>query len=393
MFLFGTLCNALVLRFLLGEKSLGQLAFERALLTAEDVVWNPFYNYARLLSGTMSIGAWGMLLFSGKDQIRKQVAIAANFLVVLFPVIFGGRMSLIRDVLALAVLYHYGVRRIRLRHIAIVATVLIVGLSAIQFLRYRVAGLSEALVANLADVFVTGGINEAAFALRMFPEQIPFLGLGGLIGPLSHLFPTLGDHLPGARSIWMFLVDYLFGGRNPARGIGGEHYAPAAEHYMLFGFSGVVLLGLAYGLLYGHLFVWQKRQPENLFILMLVTYAWKAFFVSVIDGKMAAWVGGMGFGALLPVGVLAATTYSHRMSEIALFGPLYLCALSFFLKRLSGLDLFDYTFAAALVPAYIISLKVIGRASPTREVVKFSRMARVTTTPIQVGQVRQEHVD
>lgn len=366
MFLFGVLCNVLVLHFLLRDYSLLELAFARALFSAE-IEGNAIYHYARLLSSTMVIGAWGMLLFSAESRIRMGLAAVANSAVVILQVLYGGRTRVIIALLAIMVLYHYGIKRMRLQRIVILAIAGLMGLFAIQLLRMQAGSFSDALLGIGADVLVSGDINEAAFALKMFPEQVPFLGWGVLVGGLSHLFPTLGKHIPWAGSIWMSLVKHLFGGQNPMSGIGGEHYAPAAEHYMQFGLSGVIFLGLAIGLFYGRLFTWQKQQPRNLFLLMFTTYTFLAFFVSVMNGKMATWVGGMGFAVLLPVGVLASMRHGRLGSELSLAAPLFLCASSFFSRHLFGWEIFDYTFAVALLIAYLICVKLIGMANPGTE--------------------------
>ncbi len=365
MFLFGASCHAVVLHFLLSDNSLLKISAERALFSSEQTLLSPYYNYARLLSETMIIGAWGMLLFYGKTRIRKQLAIIANSLTILLHMLYGGRMAVIMTLLAIMILYNYGIKPMRPKQIALFVVLALIGLLPIQFMRLQAIGFKDAFLGIISDISITGSINEAAFALRAFPERVPFLSWGVLFGGLGHLFPTLGDHIPWAKNLWISIVDYMFAGQNPSGGIGGEHYAPAAEHYMQFGLKGVIFLGLAFGLLYGRLFVWQKQQPRNLFLLMFSTYIFMAFFVSIMDGKMAPWVGRMGFGVLLPVGFITAMTVGRRWSELALIGPLFLCALSFFLRRLVDSDIFDYTFAAALVPAYLISLKFINRANPS----------------------------
>jgi oligosaccharide repeat unit polymerase len=367
MFIFGALCSAIVFLFLLRDYSLLQLAIGRALFSAEEAVRNPFYNYARVLSSFMVIGAWGMLLFSARKRVQMRLAIMANLGVVLLQMIYGGRLKMITSLLAVAVLYHYGVRHIRFRNMIFLVFGTLIGLLGIQFLRFQSGGFGAAFLGITSDIILTTSINEAAFAIRMFPDEIPFIGWGVSVGSLSHLFPTLGDHIPWAENLWFTLVDYFFGGKNPMMGIGGEHYTPSAEHYMQFGLLGVVFFGVFFGVFYGYLFAWQKKQSRNLFILMFCTYFLISFFASLLDGRMAARLGGMGFEALLPIGILAAIVYTRRYSEIIVLGPLSLCAISFFLRRLFDLDIFDYTFAFALLFAYLVSLKFIGIANPRNE--------------------------
>lgn len=366
VFTFGALCNAVVLGFLLNGRSLEQLALQRASLTAEDAVFNPLYNYATLLSGFMSVGAWGMLAFSAGKTLRRGISLAANLAPLLLQVLYGGRLGVVMSLVPFLLIYHHSVKRVRSREIVLLGLSAIVAISTIQFLRFQTDTLEEAMLGTAADFLVTGAVDEAAFATRMFPQPIPFLGWGPILGSLGHLFPTIT--IPGAKNIWMMLVDYLFSGQNTSEGIGGQHYAPAAEHFILFGLAGVVLLGVAFGLLYGRLFIWQKRQPANLFILLFTVYIYKSFVSSAMDGKMAASVGSIGFGALLPIGILAGLTFGNRGPRIVLASSVYLCALSFLLKRLLASDILDYSFSAALAFAYLASFRLISQSGPEQEV-------------------------
>ncbi len=101
---------------------------------------------------------------------------------------------------------------------------------------------------------------------------------------------------------------------------------------------------------------------------MFTAYAYISFFASLIDGKMISYIGGMGFSVLLPVDILASVTYGRGWDKLAVFVPLYFCLLSFFLKRLSHWEIFDFTFAAALVPAYLLLLKFIAVSSPAADI-------------------------
>ena len=361
LFLFGGFCNLVVLAFLLRGYSIFEIAPSRLVFVAEDVVFNPIYNYARTLSDTLTIGAWGMLLFSGKDKGLLRLALIANAADIFLHVLFGSRLSVVISLIAVMMLYHYGIKPIKLRHVVVFMLAGLFSLVALRGLRAPGEAV-QVVLAIIPDILVTESVNEAAFAVRVFPNQLPHVGSGPLIGSLGHFFPTID--VTWGQNLWLWLVENLRGGRNPIAGIGGEHYAPAAEHFMQFGLLGVILFGLGLGLFYGRIFTWQKRQPSNLFLLMLATYAFQGFFASVLDGKMIAWVGGIGFAALLPIGFLAAVTHGRRNFEHTFLMALFVCALSFLLRRLFDAALFDYTFAIALGYMYLMSLKFINNANP-----------------------------
>ena len=367
MFGFGLLCQAFVIYMLLQEFSLSDFGRTRALFSAEVALRTPIYYYVRTFSNTMVIGAWGMFLFSGNSLKQKRLSIGAIVSIVCLEILFGGRTKTMMILLAIGILYHYGKRKIRPKNILKIALITVVCLLPIQFLRFDFSSIGEGLGDIAKYILMSPTIDETAFALRYFPNNIPFMGSGVMVGSLTHLFPTLGKHLPWANNLWSLLVDNFYYGCTPSAGIGGEHFAPPAEHYMQFGLNGVIVIGMVLGLLYGFIFSWQKRNQKNLFLLMFATYAYLGFVVSVTEGKMVAYIGGMGLSALLPIGILAAMACVSREKRLALFIPLGLCPISFVLKRFIGWELFDYTFAMALGYAYVISIKIIAKANPEKK--------------------------
>lgn len=368
MIIFGVgfLCQVFVIKTVLHEVSFSEFASTRANFSAEDALESPIYYYAMGFRRLIHIGAWGLLLFSGQNKRRTMISVAALLAGIFCEVIFGGRLATIAMLLAIFVLYHYGKRRIKTQTIIKFASTAIVCLLVIQFLRFRVGTVSEAFSGVAKDVLTTSTLDETAFALRYFPNSIPFMGPGVIVGNLMHLVPTLGKHLQWSKSLWGVIVDNFCYGQSTHMGIGGEHYAPPAEHYMQFGLNGVIFIGLVLGLFYGLIFSWQKRNQKNLFLLMFATYAYVSFVASVVDGRMMAYIGGMGLSALLPIGIMAVMACFDHKAKLALFAPLGLCALCFVLKRIIAWELFDFAFALALGYAYLMSIRVIATANPAK---------------------------
>jgi oligosaccharide repeat unit polymerase len=360
MFLFGVLCQAVVFFFLLREVNLLDFAKTRALFSVEATTI-PLYSYARLLSAAMTIGVWGMMLFAEKNKYRTIISVVGIISVVLLEVLFGGRMKVVATVLGIALIYHYGIKRIKLRRAILFAMVALIGLVVVHLSRLQVSDIRTGAMRLSTDVLMSTSVDETAFALRHFPENAPFMGIGVISGGISHLFPTIGRYMVWNKNTWDVIVKYIRGGHRGYSGISGEHYVPPAEHYMQFGVRGVVGLGIIYGFFYGMIFSWYQRHRENKFILMVAVYAYVGFFISIINGKMISWIGGMGFGALLPICLLVVATFRLRR-EVSVLGVLLsFCVLSFFAKRLLFPKLFDYVFAAALVAAYLAALKFMGK--------------------------------
>jgi hypothetical protein len=371
MFSLGLLSQILILYLLLQEIPISALAKTRALFSAETALTLPIYYYARTLSSAMGVGAWGMLLFSGGTRHRRFLSIGAIIATTLFAGLHGGRLQTVIFFLGTAIIYHHGICRIRLRHMAIGSIAFLAFLTAIQFSRFESADMEDAFTAIAKTVLMPPAVNDAAFALRTFPQRIPFIGAGVTIAGLGHLFPTIGKYMSEATNTWSVIVEYLYRGRNSFAGIGGEHYSPAAEHYMQFGIPGILFLGAAFGFIYGLLFAWKSRFPKNSFLLIFSTYALISFVASVINGKMAAWLGGMGFSILLPVGVMASLAAGRRGAQWSVVGSLGLCAIAYILKRMLSegvTEILDYAFAAALLLAYLLSLKAIAAANPVQRI-------------------------
>jgi len=361
LFLFSILCQTIVFYFLLREFSILDIASSRAVFSAETATTIPLFCYARLLSGSMPIAVWGMMLFAGQKRNRMIIAVIGIISVVLFEVTFGSRMQLVANVFGIAVIYHYGIRQLGLRQTFLLAAMMLLALLMIQYVRLGVPDIREGVKNIAVDVLMTKSVNKAAFATRHFPEDVPFIGIGFISNELSKLVPTIRRYMVWNRNIWDDVVEHLRGGHSGFKGKGGNHYTPAAESYMQFGIRGVVFIGFFIGLLYGLIFSWQKRHPNNVFLLMFATYAFVSLAMGLVNGKMLSWVSSMGFGAILPIGFLVVAVFRSRREVPALGIPLCFCILFFIAKRLVFSELFDYTFAVALVFAYLAALNSIGK--------------------------------
>jgi hypothetical protein len=145
--------------------------------------------------------------------------------------------------------------------------------------------------------------------LRLVPEHIPYAGLGPTLAGFSHAIP--GIPVSGATNVWNILVDYLYGGKNPMAGIGGSNLATAAEFYLSFGLSGVVVMGFIAGVVFGALFEWQRRQRQNPFLLLLTALVIGNFYGG-ITSRMPDAIAGIVVSEYLPIVLLAALSLRHK---------------------------------------------------------------------------------
>ena len=222
--------------------------------------------------------------------------------------------------------------------------------------------LAGAINRILLDLFLARAPDETAFALRTFPDSIPYLGPGAVIEGLLHRpFPTL--NLPDVKSVWALLVDLVYGGINPSAGKGAEHYSFVPEHYMYFGVPGVIFLSLFFGWVYGLLFSWTHRLSNNPYAILFASAAMAAFLGSLIDGRMAVRLGDLAFGALLPIGIIVALSSKAKWAWAPILAPVYLTVMFYLLNRLFATRIFDYPFAVALLIAYINTFVAIKRFS------------------------------
>jgi oligosaccharide repeat unit polymerase len=362
LFLFSTLCQTIVLYYLLREINFLDIATTRALFSAKKATSISLFSYVRLFSSFTPIAVWGMILFAAQKRYRMIMAVFGVISVLLFEVMYGNRLQLAATVVGITVIYHYGVRRIRLRKTFLVAAILLVGLLAIQFVRMKVPDISGGVKNVAVDVLMSDSVNQAAFAIRHFPEDVPFIGIGFISNELSKLFPTIRKYMTWNKNIWDDIVEHIRGGRSGFIGKGGNHYIPAAESYMQYGIRGVVFIGSFIGFFYGLIFLWQRGHPNNTFILMVATYAFVSFVMSFINGKMFSWVSSMGFGALLPIGFLSIATFKIKWEVLTFCFFLFICFMCIAMKRLiSYPELFDYAFAATLVFTYLLAIYSIGK--------------------------------
>lgn len=361
LFGFGVLCHAFLMSNLAKIVPVGEWATSRALFTSE-LSENVLFGYAQLLSGNMQIGGWGLLIFAAPSRARLRLALAANGLFLALQVLFGSRMRLIAGLYTAVLLYHYGVQPLRKRQWLIMPMLGLVAFSGLTIIRFDVSHSHEALQKIAKTLLVPRSISEAVWALRYWPDIIPFFGGTTTLHGWQFVFPNVRFvKMPGT---WQRLVDFFFGGRNPYRYGGGGHFGFPVEQYIDLGYIGMVGLGAFYGLAIGMLYEWQAEQPKNPFLLLLAAATATTLFKG-LEGKMALAVGEFFFSKLLPIGIMVCLTVAGaagRRWRARLLAALYCGLMCYFLKRLTGLDLFDYLFACFLGFSYVCSLFLIHLA-------------------------------
>jgi hypothetical protein len=302
MFAVGLLAHAVVFAFLTQQVSLTGIAAARAAFTAESALSSSLYHYARLLMPALTVGALAIVLASGHVRQHTATAVIAAAVCVGVQALLGTRGGTIKTALAIACVWHYGVRPIRPRQAVIGALAVIIGLGYINLVRFGADSASEITRLAASSILVTRSVPDAAYAVRTFPDDHPYLDGETVIAGLSHALPGLKTD---ARNFWEFVVDEYYGGVSPMAGLGGGNFALAAEHYANGGWLATVGLGIAFGAVFGILFELQLLRPRNPFLLILAAYT-LTVFVGAIEGRIAQLTATLAFGGIIPVASLAA---------------------------------------------------------------------------------------
>lgn len=387
LFVFGVLCHAVVAYKLVQVAPITAWSSNRATLIFPHGGHGGIYKYALDLSDTMLIGGWGLLIFAASSRARLIFAVAANGLFPAWQVLLGSRVSLIASLYAAVLVYHFGVRPLRRRHWLGILAMGLVALSLLTVWRYDINQSQEALQKVAETLLVPRSISEAVWALRNWPDKIPFFGGEVTLRGWQLMFPTA--RFVEARSTWQFMVDLFYGGRLPdgfSQG-GGIHFSFPVEQYIDLGYIGLIGIGILYGIMLGGLYEWQARQRNNPFLLLLAVAATN-ILIAAFDGKMAWTVGGFFFFRLLPIGLMALLTgglmtlltgrgvVGQHWWARSLLAALYGVVMCYLLRFLTGLDLFSYLLASFLGLSYICSLFVVHVAGETNLSWKGSQESR-----------------
>lgn len=316
---FGGMMNIAVFVYLFqGGYTLEGIA-QRAAFTYEGALASPFYNYARLLSRSMLVGALGMLLFSRRLPHRLRLAFIVLGIYVLFQAMLGGRSQVILSMVAVALGYHLGVHRLRLKQALMVGSLALIGIIYVYVFRLGISAIWDVPLSFVQDALTRPRLDQVAFMLRNVPENLPHAGFGPLLAGLSHAMP--GVPLPGAQNTWNILQEYLYG-RDIIPGVGGTNYAAASELYLAFGIPGNVLIGVFYGVIFGLFFNWARKQYDNPFVLLFSVLLVLRFF-NGLESKIAYSLGGVMLSEFVPVIALTTLALLHRRDSQTVFLFIY----------------------------------------------------------------------
>lgn len=309
IYLFGVAVNLTAIYIAGTGLEVEDIAATRAAFTNEAAYGNAWFNYAWTLKTTMQIGALGMLIFAYRLRRHIATAWAANLLYFLVQPVFGGRTAVIVGGLALALVYHHGVRKMRAGSLLVIALVVLGGLAYIATVRHKAESLSQAIAMSVMQVGSSRAMEEVAFARREFPDRVPYFDGSTIIAGLSMALPGLDV----GKNLWLSLEDEFLGrGYRTAEGIGGQTISTTGESYMNFGIAGVIGIGLLAGGLFGVVYEWQRRNPGNPFAVLLAAMVTVVFVVAIYK-KLPTRISDIPLRILLPLGFVAAYATGGRV--------------------------------------------------------------------------------
>ncbi len=375
-FVVGVVANLVTLAYLLPERTLSDLALERAVFSDEAALTDPLYGYMRLLAPLMQYGALGMVLFSFGRHPRFQIGVGANLAYIVLETLYGGRARVVIGLACLLLAYHYGIRPVRWRDLWRYLVIALIALATLSLLRFRPDSFSEIPLIVLRSALASdfSRIDETAWILRVFPAVVPYTGWLNAVGAIARFIPRL--QVPNTNTLYGYVVQYFYGGINPMSGVGGANYATAAELYSWGGYGAVVVFGFFAGLLFGGLFEWQRRSPANIFLklLTIVVLMW-SFFLG-LQARLPVSAGSAGF-YLVPIALMAALTVRGRRNALLIL-LLYFDLTAFvawrFLGSLYDVSLLRLIILASVPLVYLLGVRALDDARPhgqdarTREV-------------------------
>lgn len=353
VFGIGLVCQLIALRILLQSYSIGALASERALFTDPAALRNPVYGNAVTLSSWMQWGALGIMLFNGGRRANVLAGIGGVALGVLLFSLHGSRASTILLLVSMVVVYHFGVRRISLKKLAVLAVVGVMVLGALTVHRRGYSSMSDGVQDFFYSVFSDTTVAEVGSVFYLFPDRIDFFhGKSFLVG--------IGAAFPGVEVDAVNPFHHVAGvlhGASYVRGGGGETFPMVAEAYMNYGYPGVVAVPLLVGLLFGFLFRRCQGYRENPFVLLFAIAVWLKF-IPAIDAKTAIVLGGSLLGTVLPIAIIA--TFCDTRGRYTLFKTiLWSSAVVFAVWRVSGNAHLKLVLVSAMFFVHALALRAL----------------------------------
>ncbi|MEO1623873.1 MAG: O-antigen polymerase [Bacteroidota bacterium] len=291
---------SIILLFLVREVGLLGIARHRSLYTSTATA-SALYNYAFSFTPFLMLGIW-ILISSASSRLKYTITAAAFFFQIVILVLMGGRTQLLTYFIFTAMVYHFTLRPIQFRQVFYLGIAGFVVLASTTIIRFSSSqeGALGALIYGTFDAFLfERRLLQTAMAVRDFPQLFPyFLGLTLLMG-FNQLVPGL--KIPGATNVFKELMTILSTGQQNS-GYGGSNYANAAESFMNFGWTGVIAVALAYGLVFSLAFRWLIKKDRSL--LTIVLYIGTVmFFFNGMDAKASFNIARFFSQAIFPIGM------------------------------------------------------------------------------------------
>ena len=246
-------------------------------------------NYLFLLINCFIPGACLLVALTDRQPLRRRFWLVGLpvMVVLLFYLSVAFRHRIITLVLACAATA-YLLRRQRPTPATLLGgaagLVLLSGFIVLTRTYGRGLDLTQLGELSLLEVFL-GGFGDAGtfftmgLVIESFPDVVPFVGLDPFWIALTIPIPrSLWPDKPYAAFLDYF--EYITGTRGQAVPVTGEHY-------MMAGWIGVILGGLALGLIYRRFWEFYRANPSNPFVVVIYAVAWALIFPIVNRGYLA----------------------------------------------------------------------------------------------------------
>jgi hypothetical protein len=258
------------------------------------------YLYLLINAFTPAVCMW-YVLNAGQSRLKRLLTVGPPALLVVFfytTLGFRHRIIILAGSLAATI---YLLRRNRPNPLALLAgcggLVLVAGLIVLTRTYNHGLDLSRVSGMGFADIFL-GGFNDSGtfFTLAMvmdaIPAHIPFIGLEPL---------WIAATIPIPRMLWLgkpeptYLVMI-----NDLAGTQGQAVPVVGEHYMMFGWAGVIVGGLIIGIIYRGFWNFYRANPDNPIVIVIYTVSFGLCFPLINRGYLAQTLMEY-FFALIPV--------------------------------------------------------------------------------------------
>ncbi|MFZ2657293.1 MAG: hypothetical protein WAX69_20325 [Victivallales bacterium] len=353
LFAIGMVCNLVIIKLLLQEVGLFEIASTRAIATSDAIMNNPFFCYLAFYFVPLPQYALFILAFA-TDRKRLCVILYLIFAGVLL--LYGGRFNLLIftcEFIFLLLLFTRENKGFRLRKRW--ALFFIVPLFLITALRYNQLEFPE-LVEKFASSLTMREmrVHQTAWIMELFPDEVPYAGLSNCAVSFNNMLPGITTN---AQSLIAQMRDLYFSGGMAGRGM--YSFPNAAEFYSWGGIVVILCFPFTYGVLFGAIMLWPCIQRRNPYVYIYALIVLFEFFAAALPARMPESIGKM-LSPMVFLALAAVIAGERSRFKLPFISAIAASTAAFVAWRGIGIDFFKYACVAIVAAAFVCAFLYIG---------------------------------